>query len=100
MPRLAVGSIISGGWENFRKICIHKDAPPVQIEEMRKAFYGGAVVVLTAMNSIAEQDVPDEVGAQVLESLHNEVRAFARDLGDNGAGGLTDQIWTPQGPKQ
>lgn len=89
---MKTGQILSGAWENFRKICIHKDAPPVQVDEMKKAFYAGCTTVLTTMAAIGEQDLPDEVGAAILESLHIEVKVFAQNLPDNGKGGLTDQI--------
>jgi len=35
------GQIIELGWLSFRKV-IHPNAPPVQLTEMRTAFYAGA----------------------------------------------------------
>jgi hypothetical protein len=91
------GQILRKAWESFNDICIHKDASQVQRDDMKKAFFGGAVTVLTTLMTIAtgEKDLPDEVGAQIIEEMHIEAMQFAMGLPDNGAGGLMDQIIVP-----
>jgi hypothetical protein len=88
---LMLGNIIGGAWQSFREMCIHKDAPAVQVEEMRKAFYGGATSILSTMLAVGESDISDVNAMRIMTSLHEEVQAFAKALPDNGAGGLTDQ---------
>jgi hypothetical protein len=87
------GEIVKTGWEGFRKAAITPSAGPVQLSEMEKAFQAGALTVLSAMLSIAEQDLSDESGAMVMESMWQEVRTFAHGLPDNGQGGLTAEEW-------
>lgn len=93
MARLEIGSILNGGWESFQKDVIPPEAGPIQVLEMKKAFFGGAHVILATMLAVGDSDVPDEVGAQVLDSLHKELQAFAVGLVDNGPGGATDETW-------
>ena len=38
-------------WDSFRSVVIPSDAPPVQVQEMRRAFYAGVFAVVTEPNA-------------------------------------------------
>lgn len=42
-------------WESFRSSVMADDAPPIQVQEMRRAFYAGAFGVLTEPRDLADQ---------------------------------------------
>lgn len=86
-------TILASGWESFRKDVISPAAGPTQVNEMQKAFYGGAHVILATMLAIANLDIPDEAAAMILESMHQELQKFAAGLPDNGPGGPTKDHW-------
>jgi hypothetical protein len=46
------GLIIAGGWAGFQCMCIPKNAPQIQIDEMRNAFYAGAQHLFGSIMSI------------------------------------------------
>lgn len=96
---LESGKVLQYAWDSFRKDLIHPEAGDVQVNEQKKSFYAGALVVLTAALQIAEQDLPDDRGTAVMHSLWKECENFAMNLPDNGPGGLSDQEVKP-GPSR
>lgn len=67
-------------WDAYHKRVIPEGAPDVQIIESRRAFYAGAQAILTIMWLLGGDEVSEDVGAQVIEGLHQEARAFAQDV--------------------
>jgi hypothetical protein len=63
----------------------------VQLNEMRKAYFAGCHAVLSISAAIGGDEISEDVGVQVLDSMHREVRAFAASLPNNGKGGPTDE---------
>jgi hypothetical protein len=72
-------SSIADGWQDFAANVIPLDAPPGQYTDMRVAFYAGAVMILEATAKIAEK-LDEAAGVVVLERLHDEKRAFLREM--------------------
>ena len=83
--------IIEGSWADFKRTCIHPDAGPTQLEECKKAFYAGAMAVMQANITIADGDLTEVQGVQLIEGIWQECLLFAKGLLDNGPGGLTDE---------
>lgn len=75
---------IEDQWIEFRGKVIPADAPPVQVIEMRRAFYAGVEALLritqTAFDSSSEATDGD---VQVLVDVESELKEFAR-LVQNG----------------
>jgi hypothetical protein len=72
---------LAAAWESFRARVIPKDAGPVQLQEMRRAFYAGAWALHTSMNAIAlNPEVPEDTATQLLESLVVEMEQFQADI--------------------
>lgn len=63
-------------WENFEAQVISPEAPPIQREEMEKAFYAGSFALMSMQMRMADADVTDEEGANQMESWNNECIAF------------------------
>lgn len=61
-------------WNSFRTQVISADAPPIQVREMRLAFYGGVKAMLDANLEMAE--LPEHVGVAALQLYYAEVAAF------------------------
>lgn len=55
-------------WLDFRDKVIASDAPDIQVREMKKAFYGGAI---STFAQVALANTPEE-----LDALHAELRQF------------------------
>ncbi|MEX3690645.1 hypothetical protein AB3X91_16020 [Paraburkholderia sp. BR14263] len=69
---------IEGRWLIFRERCLHTDAPPLQVSEMRIAFYAGVQQMLNFNLEIA--DMPEHDAMRALERLHKEARHFGETL--------------------
>ncbi len=67
---------IRSSWALFEKNVLPKNAPPIQRTEMRKAYYGGAMAVLNALERIGEPDIGEQQGVEFLSMLKNEIIEF------------------------
>ncbi len=73
-------STVRDAWKSFRDEVIPADAPPVQIQEMRRAFYAGVWTMLTACWEITDDSVSVAEGIARLESWSQECRSFQADV--------------------
>lgn len=62
-------------WETFAKAVMPPNASPVQVREMRRAFYGGCEAMMRIQWNVA--DMSEEAGIAVLQGCHEEVEQFA-----------------------
>lgn len=68
--------IIKTYWESFRNEVISKDAPEVQLKEMEKAFYGGAVSLFRAMTVDAIANPDQESANLFFDNLDKELQEY------------------------
>lgn len=71
--------IIEQQWLSYRSAVLPKEAPLIQLQECRRAFYAGAQALLqTLLTAVSPgQEVTDE-DAQVLERVQKELDEFAK----------------------
>lgn len=68
-------------WQGFSSMVFAKINPsPVQVEEMKRAFFGGAWAILCALKRIDEPDISEDAGVQYFEDRQQEGQQFYRDL--------------------
>ncbi len=72
-------------WESFAALVVPKDAPPVQRQEMRRAFYAGAEAMTRIQFAVGDKAMSEDAGVQVLEGCHDELRRFARQVAQGKA---------------
>lgn len=74
------GQLIEGGWEVLKRFSL-QDCGPVQLDEMRKAFFLGAQHCYASVIGMLEdgQD-PSEKEMDRMMLLHQELDAFRRSL--------------------
>jgi len=66
-------------WCIYRDAIIPSQAPPVQVEECRRAFYAGAVAMFDQILRATEPEDEDVCDAR-LEALRHEARSIVNDL--------------------
>lgn len=71
---------IAEQWAAFDFAVMPKNAPAVQRQEMRRAFYGGAEAMLRLQYAAGNKDVSEEGGVMMLEGWHDECRIFAQQV--------------------
>jgi hypothetical protein len=75
------GRLIETGWLSLRAMAIPKNAPDVQINEMRMAFFAGAQHLYASMMGIMDPGrEPTEQDMKRMQLIHEELDAFAKSL--------------------
>lgn len=65
-------------WDQFARLVLPKDAPAIQRQEMRRAFYSGAQAILfRVIASFAPESEPTADDLQVMSNLEQELSEFA-----------------------
>jgi hypothetical protein len=85
------GKLIEGGWIGFRIAVDLIDAPPDQLDEMRKAFMAGAAHLFSSIMNVLDEDAePTEADMRRMSLIHDELQRFGdellRDLPTQGRG--------------
>lgn len=72
-------------WEIFFKLVVPKDAPVIQVTEMRRSFYAGVESMLRIQWAISDSAISEEAGVAILEGVHDECQRFAEDVAKDAA---------------
>ncbi len=71
------GKLIEAGWLSLKVTIISANAPQIQIEEMRKAFFAGAQHLFSSILSILEPDAePTEKDLRRMSQISQELNDF------------------------
>src|SRR5262245_47550517 len=75
------GKLIEAGWMSFRYFVIPKDASPVQLEEMRNAFFAGAQHLFGSVMSVLDPgEEPTERDLDRMDQVSDELQRFITDF--------------------
>jgi hypothetical protein len=75
------GKLIEAGWVGLRIACELEDAPAIQLEEMRNAFFAGAQHLFSSIMTILEpESEPTERDLERMELIDRELREFINDF--------------------
>lgn len=71
------GSLIEAGFEAFRILAIKKEAPPLQIDEMRLAWMAGAdYLFCSVMSSLDPGAEPTDTDMQRMDNIYKELERW------------------------
>lgn len=71
--------LIEKGWRSYRDQVVPNGAPPVQLQETRRAFFAGAKALLSVLTNDVTP-LSDDAGVQVLEAIDKEFNEFRDDV--------------------
>lgn len=75
------GKLIEAGWVGLRVACDLEDAPAVQLQEMRNAFFAGAQHLFSSIMTILEPDAePTDKDLERMDLIDKELRSFINDF--------------------
>lgn len=75
------GKIIEGGWLGFRLAVVPENAPAIQVDEMRKAFWAGSLHLFSSIMSILDPGAePTEKDLRRMDLIHRELMEFEDQL--------------------
>ena len=74
------GKIIEAGWMGLRSMAVPPNAPAIQIDEMRNAFFAGAQHLFSCiMRTLDPGEEPTDADMARLDKIHTELDAFILD---------------------
>lgn len=74
-------NLIAATWLTYLDKVVPNGAPPIQIQESKRAFFGGVTALLGIMQTIGERDdIDEESGAKILGLIDDECRQFVADV--------------------
>jgi hypothetical protein len=87
------GKLIEAGWIGMRIACIPRDAPQIQLDEMRLAFFAGAQHLFGSLMNILdpEADVTDADLAK-MDSIDKELRGWLAEFERRHAQRVGDRL--------
>jgi len=68
-------------WQGFKDGTMPKDAGPIQIQEERRAFYAGALAILTSVAALGDDDISEDQACKIMEDFEQELKDFTAKLG-------------------
>jgi hypothetical protein len=75
------GRLIEAGWVSLRHLVIPKDAPDIQVNEMRIAYMAGAQHLFSSiMQVLSPDELPTDEDLRRMELIHKELEAFRKEL--------------------
>ncbi|SCB52262.1 hypothetical protein GA0061099_103013 [Bradyrhizobium yuanmingense] len=76
------GKLIEAGWIGYRLVVMHPDAPLVQLEECKLAFFAGAQHLFGSLMNILDpgDEEPTEADLRKMDLIDKELRTFAEQF--------------------
>lgn len=75
------GKLIEAGWLGLRIACQLEDAPAIQLEEMRNAFFAGAQHLFSSIMTILDPGAePTDKDLARMDMIDRELKAFINDF--------------------
>lgn len=72
---------VAAEWASYAERVLPKDAPPVQVQETRRAFYaGGAAILFRLLRLLESGDEPTPADLQMMDDIEAELAEFGRDI--------------------
>ena len=68
---------IGSSWDLFRSAVVPHDAPPTQVQEMRRAYYAGCAALFDIQMQMTAPDKTEEDGMDTMSSVQAELLEFA-----------------------
>lgn len=75
------GRIIEAGWIGLRAVALSSEAPQVQIDEMRSAFFAGAAHLFATIMSVLDEDAePTADDMRRMTLINDELQKFIAEF--------------------
>jgi hypothetical protein len=72
------GKLIEAGFVGYRQFVLPADAPQIQIDECRLAFFAGAQHLFASIMAVMDSDAePTEADMRRMDAIHKELEKFA-----------------------
>jgi len=75
------GKLIEAGWVGYRLAVMSPDAPPIQLEECKLAFFAGSHHLFASMMTIMDPGAePTDADLKKMEMINEEMQKFGREF--------------------
>jgi len=69
--------MIEQQFQEYRKMAMHPDSPPIQLRECRMAFWSGAIAMFTLMTGLNDDE---DIAVREMDQLYAEIKAYVASL--------------------
>jgi len=76
--------LLMDAWRDFRAAVVPRNASPLQVEVVRQAFFGGALVLLKIVERLHFDDVTPAEREAVMRGVADEATAFIHEQFSDG----------------
>ena len=74
------GLLIEAGWVGLRMMSVPKDAPEIQVDEMRNAFFAGAQHLFASIMSMLDPGSDETPGdLRRMDQIDRELKKFIKE---------------------
>jgi len=75
------GLLIEAGWVGYRLAVISPNAPPIQLDECKLAFFAGALHLFHSLMTIMDPgEEPTEADVNKMDLIDKELQKFGREF--------------------
>jgi hypothetical protein len=75
------GKLMEAGWVGYRLGVLPLNAPAIQLDECKMAFFAGALHLFSSIMNILDEDAePTEADLDKMDKIHREMAAFTDQL--------------------
>ena len=72
--------LIETGWQIVAREALPPNCHPIQLQEMRRAFYAGCQHLFGVLAAVGDDAVSEDRGVEILAAVGDELQQFSRDL--------------------
>jgi hypothetical protein len=74
--------LILEGWNSYRREVLPAGAPEIQIEECRRAYYSGAMILFTSIMGILDPGTEEatEKDMAQMAAIDDEIKAYGAEM--------------------
>lgn len=76
-----MSKFIQSAWTSYRKMVVPPDAPPIQIQECKQAFFAGAATLFNCLlNGFDSSDDITKSDLQSMADIQSEIDDFGQQI--------------------
>ena len=67
-------------WDSFEKEVVPAGASEIQVQEMRRSFYGGVMAMSLIQDVIGQEAMSEDAAMGILQGVEQELRDFLNSI--------------------
>jgi hypothetical protein len=77
---LSADFLIATGWHEYAEHVLPANAPDIQTQETRRAYYGGVNALMGILKRVGEPDISEDESEAILTRIEADLKQFKDDV--------------------